>query len=220
MLELSKVLKIRYKYNLGDYVKMNEFSKEKLIKIQEELQIEGIQKEVTIEYKNNSFVQRMKDMVRKDRHGEVVFGVIRPNGKIIAVTCKEYPKGIFRIPTGGINFGEDVIEAVQREVMEELGLKAKIVDFGGVLKVKFKAKEEQEMFYCYLFLLEEQSGRLLMDATDAEVSEVIEADSDTLLNIANKLENIDGKWSDWGKFRYLTTAAIHQMYISYINDKR
>ncbi len=77
--------------------------------------------EVTIKYSQCSFFNKMKKSVEKDRRGEVVLGVIRPSGKVIAVTCAEYPEGVFRIPTGGIAHNENIAEAVFRETKEELG---------------------------------------------------------------------------------------------------
>jgi ADP-ribose pyrophosphatase YjhB (NUDIX family) len=100
-------------------------------------------------------------MVRDDRRGEVVFCVVRPTGKIILITCEEYPQGIYRVPTGGIKYGEDIIDAVYRETKEELGLKTEISDFAGVLKIKFTASGDYEMFYSYLFVLNEIAAGFL-----------------------------------------------------------
>ena len=81
---------------------MNSFNEQEFNEISEKLNAKPIIRDVTIEYANSSFFNKMKTSVKWDRRGEVVFCVIRPNGRIIAITCEEYPKGIFRIPTGGI----------------------------------------------------------------------------------------------------------------------
>jgi len=197
---------------------MNTFNKEEFENIKEELNKDAMEIDYTLSFSGNNFLNRMKSLVVKDRRGEVVFGVVRPNGRLILITCDEYPAGIYRVPTGGINYGEDVLEAVKRETMEELGLTAEIVKFGGVIKLKFSYEEDSEMFYCYLFLLKEVSGRLLEDATDAEVSEVLEADYEKILSACDKLKNIEGKMSDWGKFRAVTTNAIANIYKEYIKE--
>lgn len=187
---------------------MNEFNENEFLDICRQLHAEPKAREISIRYPGNSFFNKMKKSIESDRRGEVVFAVIRPNGKIITVTCEEYPKGIFRIPTGGINDDEDILEAVYREVKEELGLEVEIIDFPGVLKIRFEYGNESIQFYSYLFILKEVAGNLLVDAADDEVSEIIEADLQTLESIVHTLNSIQGQWSDWGKFRYESSNAI------------
>lgn len=164
--------------------------------------------DVTVRYINSSFFNKVKASVHRDRRGEVVFCVIRTDGSIITVTCSEYPRGIFRIPTGGIGHGEDIVSAVYREVKEELGLDVEIDEFAGVVRIRFEHAEEHFMFYSYIFILAEKGGRLLLDASDDEISEVREVSIDELSDIVEALNNIQGKWSDWGKFRYVTSKAV------------
>lgn len=165
-------------------------------------------REVKICYESESFFNKMKKSIETDRRGEVVFCVIRPSGKVIAVTCSEYPEGVFRIPTGGINYNEDIVPAVFRETAEELGISAEIRGFAGVLKIRFEYGNESEMFYSYIFIMKELGGRLLEDASDDEVSEVAEAGLSKLSEIADRLLKIKGSWSEWGRFRHATTGAV------------
>lgn len=187
---------------------MNEFNEKEFIEICKIFNVEPKAQEKIIRYSTDSYFNKVKKAVKEDRRGEVVFCVIRPNGKVITVTCEEYPEGIFRIPTGGIGHHEDIIEAVSRETKEELGLKVDILKFLGALKIRFEYEEEHVMFYSYLFVLKEVGGRLLLDASDDEVSEVREADLVELQQIANSLNNLEGSWTNWGKFRYETTNEI------------
>lgn len=166
--------------------------------------------ETTIKYTGDSFFNKMKRSVENDRRGEVVFCVIRPNGKIITVTCEDYPPGIYRIPTGGIGHSEDIVEAVYREAKEELGLDVEILNFAGVIKIRLEYGNEHVMFYSYIFITKEAGGELLIDASDNEVSEVMEVDLDGLKKVADSLANIRGMWSDWGKFRHVTTKAVYE----------
>ncbi len=164
--------------------------------------------EKTVKLTNNSFFDKMRNSIAFDRRGEVVFCVLRPNGKAIIVTCEEYPEGIFRIPTGGINYGEDIIKAVERETREELGLQTKIIKFCGVIQTRLECDEDYVMFYSYLFIMSEIGGKLLEDATDDEISEIREVKIEQLQSVAQQLASIEGKWHDWGMFRYETTQAI------------
>jgi len=187
---------------------MNEFKEMEFAAICKRFNTDPVVREVTIEYSNDNYFRKIVDAVNSDRRGEVVFCVIRSNGKIITITCEEYPRGIFRIPTGGIGHKEDIIEAVHRETKEELGIGAEIIRFGGVVKIKFKHMADSVMFYSYIFLLRETGGRLLLDASDDEVSEVREVDLEELETVVEKLKNIPGEWNDWGRFRYITSAAV------------
>ena len=178
---------------------------------------EAFDKSVQLAYSSKTLFQKTKELVNGDRIGEVVFAVQRPNGKWICVRSKEYPEGVFRIPTGGIKHGEDILEAVKREVHEELGLTAEIVKFIGTYTILFTHENDQVPFYSFLFHLKELSGRLLEDATDDEVCEVTEADCERLCALSQKLLTLENPWSDWGLFRNLTTSAIYDYMI--INQK-
>lgn len=184
------------------------FNEKEYLNLCKRFDIEPVYEEIDLRIDNKSYFERMKDLVSNDRRGEVVFCVVRPNGKIIAVTCEDYPEDIYRIPTGGLGYEEDIIGAVNREVKEELGLDVKIIKFGGVIKIKFIHENESFMFYSYLFILKEVSGRLLLDALEDEISEIREVALDELEIVVEKLNNIKNRWKDWGKFRYTTSKAI------------
>jgi len=161
-------------------------------------------------YVGSSFFNKMETAVQNDRRGEVVFCVIRPNGKIITVRSSDYPSGIYRIPTGGIGYNEDIAAAVYRETKEELGLDVEVLNFAGVIKIRLEYDREHVMFYSYLFILKETGGNILVDASDDEVSEVMEVDMDGLEKVSDSLAEIPGKWNDWGKFRHVTTNAVYK----------
>ena len=164
-------------------------------------------KDVDIKYESPSYFYKVKDAIKRDRRAEVVFCVCRENENTVTVTCSEYPEGVYRIPTGGIRYGEDIVQAMFREVREELGLQVEVARFAGVVRIRFVSGKESIMFYSYVFILRETGGRLLLDATDDEISAVLEADISKLEEISEKLGKIEGRWSDWGKFRQVSTAA-------------
>lgn len=189
---------------------MNVFNEAEYIDICNKLASDALITDVTVRYASPGYFNRLKNVVQHDRRGEVVFCVIRSNGRMIATTCSEYPKDIYRVPTGGIGHDEDILEAVFREVKEELGLEVKIRSFGGVVRIRFEHENDQVMFYSYIFILDEVGGRLLEDASDDEISEVRELDMEGLAKIVRSLEGIKGKWQDWGQFRYVTSNAVLQ----------
>lgn len=165
-------------------------------------------KDVNIHYAAPNYYNRLKSVVQRDRRGEVVFCVIRPGGRIITVTCSEYPENVYRIPTGGIGHREDILEAIFREVKEELGVEVRIRSFAGVLRICFEHENESVMFYSYIFILDETGGRLLEDASDDEISNVREVGLEELERITGELGCLSGKWQDWGIFRQVTTGAV------------
>jgi ADP-ribose pyrophosphatase YjhB (NUDIX family) len=187
---------------------VNLFNEEEFFYICDKLQTDPSITDVTIRYGSPSYFNRIRSVVQRDRIGEVVFCVIRPNGKIILTRCKYYPENIYRIPTGGIGHDERVMEAIFREVKEELGLEVRIRAFLGVIRIRFEHGNEHTMFYSYIFILDEIGGRLMEDASDDEISEIVEADIEQLEPMVNSLNEIKGKWHDWGKFRYITSNAV------------
>lgn len=189
---------------------MNIFNEAEYFNMCKKLASDALITDVSIQYSLPGYFNRIRKRVKKDRRGEVVFCVIRPDGRIIVTACSDYPEGIYRIPTGGIGHNEDIVEAVFREVKEELGLEVKIRSFGGVIRICFKYGSEQIMFYSYIFILDETGGRLLEDASDDEISEAREVDLEELAGIVGSLKNIEGKWRDWGQFRYVTSNAVLQ----------
>jgi 8-oxo-dGTP diphosphatase len=55
--------------------------------------------------------------------------IISRNGKILLLQrsiTNEFEPGLWEFPGGKINFGENLIEALKREVMEETGLNVKV----------------------------------------------------------------------------------------------
>lgn len=165
-------------------------------------------KDIDFAFAQERFFYRTRELVKHDRMGEVVFAVERPNGRFICVRSKEYPEGVFRIPTGGVGHREDILEAVTREVGEELGLTASVERFLGINRVRMTYGNEALFFYSFFFHLKERGGNLLVDATDQEVSEVCEAGEEELHGFAHTLLGLDAEWRDWGHFRYLTTYPV------------
>ncbi len=170
-------------------------------------------------FERKRFFFRTRDLILNDRMGEVVFAVERPNGRFICVRSKDYPKGVFRIPTGGVGHGEDILGAVKREVSEELGLVTQVERFIGVNDTRLTYKDETISFYSFFFHMKEAGGRLLEDATDQEVSEVLETGSEELYKLSENLLNLQKEWRDWGKFRYLTTHVVAD-YVNRLEKER
>src|SRR3989454_8898199 len=72
---------------------------------------------------------RFDPLNKTERYGEVCMVVRRPNGKVLTMIKTLYPKGAYRLPTGGIQYGEDVLAALLRETEEETGLQVEVRRF-------------------------------------------------------------------------------------------
>ncbi len=152
---------------------------------------------------------------RTDRYGEVCMVVRRPNGRLLTMTKTFYPRGVSRLPTGGINHGEPILAALLRETLEETGLQVELRSFLAAVAYHTRKAQDAPVFYTFAFLLDEMGGTLGTLDEAERVEAFYEVEPATLPELAVKLEHvedvysteIDGRWRDWGYFR----AAIHRV---------
>ncbi|ADL42631.1 NUDIX hydrolase [Caldicellulosiruptor obsidiansis OB47] len=165
-------------------------------------------KEVTVTIEDREFFEYLKSKINVDRIGEVVFA-IRDGEEVLVVRQKEYPDKIYRIPSGGIGLNENVDEALEREVKEELALDIKDFLLIGVIKYNLVWLQEHFDFYSFVFLIEKYEKDNLAK-TDGEISEVIKVSLDELKNLCDILKEQKGFWGDWGKFRFYSTSLVYE----------
>src|SRR5258706_8266241 len=85
--------------------------------------------------------------------------VRRPNGKLLLSIKPFYPRGAYRLPTGGIHPGEPVFDALARETHEETGLRTEVRRF--LAQIAYRGTEAPDaapLFHTFAFLLEETGG--------------------------------------------------------------
>ncbi|MBE7042214.1 MAG: NUDIX hydrolase [Ruminococcaceae bacterium] len=169
---------------------------------------QGVLRHVKLNFTTKKFFEEFKYQIHSNRWGEVAFGVERKNKKLIVIRSQGYPKGIYRIPTGGIQFDETVSHALHREIKEELGLTVDTPRFMGAIYYEVIYKEEKLEFISFVFHLKEISGTILEDATEQEIGEYLEADKETLAKICLNMEQHCGSWQDWCQFRLQTTSFL------------
>jgi ADP-ribose pyrophosphatase YjhB (NUDIX family) len=137
----------------------------------------------------------------KKRLGEVVLFIRRPNGKFILHTKDFYPPGTFRVPSGTIQEGEDLLQAAYREVHEETGLDASVERFLAVLEFEFRWQGHSVHILSYLFLLHELQGQLQSQDPLERIASFGEASLADMKTIAKNLQHLPPDWNDWGWFR-------------------
>jgi len=135
------------------------------------------------------------------RHGEVVLFIYRTSGNLILHTKDFYPAGTLRVPSGGIKKREALVDAAQREALEETGLQVAVERFLAVIDFAFQHQEHSRHFCSYLFLLRETGGELRMRDVKERISAFVEIPPTELDSVADSLENMPSAWRDWGLFR-------------------
>ena len=161
-----------------------------------------------LNFVSKRFFEDFKQLIHSDRWGEVAFFVERKNGKHIVIRSHSYPKGVYRVPTGGIRYGEEVSHALYREIREELGLTHDTPRFLGAVFYEICYQGEQLEFISFVFHLKETGGTILEDATEQEIHEYLEADKEMLTLICRNIEQHGGSWQDWCQFRLQTTSFL------------
>lgn len=152
---------------------------------------------------------------KRDRYGEVCMVVRRKNGHLLTAIKTFYPRGAYRLLTGGINYGEPVLDALLRETNEETGLQVEVKRFLAAVAYQLKSDDETPIFYTFAFLLDEVGGTLGALDESERVESFREIEPSELPKMADFLahlghqqsEEIDGDLNDWGRFR----AVIHRL---------
>jgi NAD+ diphosphatase len=73
-------------------------------------------------------------LIRHDRIGEVCMVIRRPRGALLTAIKTFYPRGAYRLLTGGVGHGEPIEVALRREVDEETGLEVVVRRFLAVIE--------------------------------------------------------------------------------------
>jgi 8-oxo-dGTP pyrophosphatase MutT (NUDIX family) len=158
------------------------------------------------------------DPIRKpDRYGEVCMVVRRPNGTLLLSIKTFYPRGAYRLPTGGIHPGEPIFDALVRETHEETGLQTEVRRFlARIAYHSVDAPTADPLFHTFAFLLDETGGTLGAIDTTEQIEDWRETAVAELPRVASFLDDlrtagtldIGGDWRAWGKFRAVVHRAV------------
>lgn len=159
------------------------------------------------------------DPIRKpDRIGEVCMVIRRPNGKVLLSIKTFYPRGAYRLPTGGIHHGEGIYDALVREAHEETGLVVEVERFLAHIRYRSAGRPaDGSLFHTFAFLLAERGGVLGALDTSEQIEDWREVAPRELPAVADALDDlrssgtldIGGDWRTWGRFRAVVHRVVH-----------
>jgi 8-oxo-dGTP pyrophosphatase MutT (NUDIX family) len=142
------------------------------------------------------------------RRAEVVMLVRRPDGRLLLHSKNHYPPATYRLPTGGVFWGEPVLDALAREQWEELGLRLVPVAMPGLIHYALRHAEQTIPFDSYIFLLQMDDDAVPVTQDDCEaISELCWIEPSRLPAVADHLRGVIRAWGDWGPFR----AVAHDL---------
>src|SRR5215210_8196638 len=142
---------------------------------------------------------------RTDRFGEVLMAIRRPSGKLLLAIKTFYPRGAYRLPTGGIHHGERILDALLRETKEETGLETAVRRFLAAISYRGSSPPTAPpLFHTFAFLLDELSGTLGAIDTQEQIEDWREIAPTELRAQADRLEtlatggtkSIGASWAD------------------------
>jgi len=151
------------------------------------------------------------------RFAEVCMVVRRPSGDVLLSIKTFYPRGAYRLPTGGIDRDEPILDAVVRETHEETGLTVEVRRFLAALTYR-DGPAGPPVFHTFAFLLDDPSGAPVIALDEHEqIESYLEVPVSELTAVAERLDRIpaDGapgiaNWDAWGRFRAHGHRVAHE----------
>ena len=142
----------------------------------------------------------------------------RRNGRLPLSIKTFYPRGAYRLPTGGIHHGERILDALRRETEEETGLETETKRFLAWITYRpVSVPDGPPLFHTFAFLLDEVGGEFHTSDVEEQIEEWVEIEPAALADVADRLDRIQsaasrdigGDWADWGRFRAIVHRAVH-----------
>ena len=149
------------------------------------------------------------------RRAEICYVMHRgdPNDGLLLHIKSFYPAGAYRLPTGGIQVGDSVLDTLGREIYEETGLtlgdgagQVKLQRLLGVLDYNLLHRQLGPVeFATYFFLVQMPPGAELHALDEHERISGWEwrtpAQLEAVAAVLDAIHTRSDTWADWGRFR-------------------
>ena len=150
-----------------------------------------------------------------DRRGEVVFAIQMPEG-ILVHHKAFYGDGVFRLLSGGIDYGEKVVDALRREIEEETSLTLSSGRLLGVQDCQLVYGSRSVRFVSYVFYVR-AAGDLYPDPKE-NITEFRTVSLTGLAAIAEDLRRAPAPQEGWGRWRALAHDLVYQRLMGQVHN--
>ncbi|MDO8586850.1 MAG: NUDIX hydrolase [Armatimonadota bacterium] len=140
--------------------------------------------------------------------GEVVMVVPRPTEAVLVMTKAFYPEGVYRLPSGGIHRGEQVEDALNRELLEETGFALPVDRFLARLDYLLRCENREISFSSYMYLMQPTDETPRCSDAEEQITGFRDVPIAQLAVIAEQLRSLPGRWQDWGRFRAIAHGYV------------
>ena len=155
----------------------------------------------------------------KRRRGEILLVLARPSGEVLMHTKHFYPQGVYRLPTGGIDWHEPVWDAWHRELWEETQLKSTGERLLGVIGYEFVGPQstvdgDSVPFVSFVFQQADVTGDPVPLDLSEQISDFKWIPRSELTAAATELSGLDrlgADKGDWGRFRAVAHQFVHDV---------
>ncbi len=163
--------------------------------------------EVTLEV-GERFFEDARTPLGKTRRGEILAVVVGPDGRVLVHTKRFYPRGVFRLISGGIQVGEPVEEALVREIREETGQEVRSRCFIGLIVYRILHGAAELHFASYVYRVDVPDLSIASQDDAEEISGFRWVPLEALDEVRQQLLAVPPEWQDWGRFRAVGHAFV------------
>jgi len=174
-----------------------------------EAEVEEIEVDIDGDLFQNRFLKS------SDRRGEVVFAIQMPDG-ILVHHKSFYGDGVFRLLSGGIDYGEKVVDALRREIEEETSLTLSSGQLLGVQDCQLVYGSRSVRFVSYVFYVH-ATGNLHPDPKE-NITEFQTVSVAGLAAVAEDLRRAPPPHEGWGRWRALAHDLVYQRLMEQIHN--